>query len=45
MRNCYASRQAEQIDELLRERDGVRCLAADGSTDVQSLLSLGTVPF
>ncbi|GIJ82631.1 hypothetical protein Asppvi_001140 [Aspergillus pseudoviridinutans] len=36
----HASGQGEQIDELLYDWDTLRCLASDGSTDLQSLLSL-----
>ncbi|GFG25701.1 hypothetical protein IFM61606_05653 [Aspergillus udagawae] len=35
-----ASGQGEKIDELLRKWDDIRCLASDGSTDLESLLSL-----
>ncbi|KAF7174205.1 hypothetical protein CNMCM5623_006690 [Aspergillus felis] len=36
----HASGQGKQIDELLYDWDTLRCLASDGSTDLQSLLSL-----
>ncbi|GIJ99064.1 hypothetical protein Aspvir_001188 [Aspergillus viridinutans] len=36
----HASGQGEQIEELLHDWDAIRCLASDGSTDLQSLLSL-----
>jgi hypothetical protein len=38
-----ASGQGEKIDELLRNWDDIRCLASDGSTDLESLLSLVSV--
>ncbi|PKX98436.1 HNH endonuclease signature motif containing protein [Aspergillus novofumigatus IBT 16806] len=38
-----ASGQGEKIDELLRKWDDIRCLASDGSTDLESLLSLVSV--
>jgi hypothetical protein len=28
----------EYVEKVLRDRESVRCLAADGSTDIQSLL-------
>lgn len=33
-----AKGMAERIEELIRERETIRCLATDGSTDVGSLL-------
>lgn len=36
----HASGQGEQIDEILRDWDSIRCLSSDGSTDLERLLSL-----
>ncbi|KKA21462.1 hypothetical protein T310_4497 [Rasamsonia emersonii CBS 393.64] len=34
----HASGKAEDIERILRDREEIRCLAPDGSTDVESLL-------
>ncbi|KAJ9374430.1 hypothetical protein DTO282F9_1425 [Paecilomyces variotii] len=39
-RILHASGKAEEIDKIFQEREQIRCLAADGSTDLQRLLLL-----
>jgi hypothetical protein len=34
----HARGLGEYVEKVLRDRESVRCLAADGSTDIQSLL-------
>ena len=35
-----ASGKGEQIDKVLRDCDEIRCLASDGSTDIETLLPI-----
>ena len=35
-----ASGKGDQIDKALRDRDEIRCLASDGSTDIETLLPI-----
>lgn len=37
-RVLHASGSAEYIDKVLRDREDIRCLATDGSTDIAAML-------
>jgi hypothetical protein len=36
----HASGKAEELDRILRDHGEIRCLASDGSTDIQTLLPI-----